>query len=47
MREHRCYPEKTNFRECMDFYFQVSTLMSGDDINFDHFFMVVGGITKL
>lgn len=24
MREHRCYPEKTNLKECMDFYFQVS-----------------------
>lgn len=23
MREHKCYPEKTNLRECMDFYFQV------------------------
>lgn len=23
MREHKCYPEKTSFRECMDFYFQV------------------------
>jgi len=24
MREHKCYPDKTNLRECMDFYFQVS-----------------------
>jgi glutaminase len=24
MREHKCYPENTNLRECMDFYFQVS-----------------------
>lgn len=23
MREHRCFPEKANFKECMDFYFQV------------------------
>lgn len=23
MREHKCYPEKANLRECMDFYFQV------------------------
>lgn len=23
MREHKCYPEKTNLREIMDFYFQV------------------------
>lgn len=23
MREHKCYPEKTNLKECMDFYFQV------------------------
>ncbi|XP_075225864.1 glutaminase isoform X1 [Lycorma delicatula] len=22
MREHQCYPEKTNLKECMDFYFQ-------------------------
>lgn len=26
MREHKCYPDKTNLRECMDFYFQVSTI---------------------
>lgn len=26
MREHGCYPEKTNLRECMDFYFQVILL---------------------
>jgi glutaminase len=25
MREYKCYPEKTNLRECMDFYFQVRT----------------------
>jgi glutaminase len=23
MREYKCYPDKTNLRECMDFYFQV------------------------
>lgn len=23
MREHNCYPDKTNLREIMDFYFQV------------------------
>lgn len=23
MREHKCFPEKANFKECMDFYFQV------------------------
>lgn len=23
MREHKCFPEKANLRECMDFYFQV------------------------
>lgn len=23
MREHKCFPEKCNLRECMDFYFQV------------------------
>lgn len=23
MRENKCFPEKTNLRECMDFYFQV------------------------
>lgn len=26
MREYKCYPEKTNLRECMDFYFQVKPL---------------------
>ncbi|BES91721.1 Glutaminase [Nesidiocoris tenuis] len=24
MREHKCYPEKTVLKECMDFYFQVT-----------------------
>lgn len=24
MREHKCFPEKCNLRECMDFYFQVN-----------------------
>jgi glutaminase len=28
MRESKCYPEKTNLRECMDFYFQVRTYNS-------------------
>lgn len=23
MREHKCFPENANLRECMDFYFQV------------------------
>lgn len=23
MRENKCFPEKANLRECMDFYFQV------------------------
>lgn len=23
MREHKCFPEGANFKECMDFYFQV------------------------
>jgi len=26
MREHKCYPEKTSFRECMDFYFQCCSM---------------------
>lgn len=26
MREHKCYPEKTNLRECMDFYFQCCSM---------------------
>lgn len=33
MREYKCYPEKTNFRECMDFYFQVCFLISVNDIS--------------
>lgn len=24
MRENKCFPEKINLRECLDFYFQVS-----------------------
>lgn len=23
MREHKCFPDGANFKECMDFYFQV------------------------
>lgn len=26
MRENKCFPEKTNLRECMDFYFQVNVV---------------------
>lgn len=26
MREYKCYPEKTNLRECMDFYFQCCSM---------------------
>uniref|UniRef100_A0A336LR31 glutaminase n=2 Tax=Culicoides sonorensis TaxID=179676 RepID=A0A336LR31_CULSO len=26
MREHKCFPEKANLRECMDFYFQVCSM---------------------
>ncbi|XP_041765883.1 glutaminase liver isoform, mitochondrial isoform X1 [Anopheles merus] len=26
MREHKCYPEKANLRECMDFYFQICSM---------------------
>ncbi|XP_039757482.1 glutaminase liver isoform, mitochondrial isoform X1 [Pararge aegeria] len=32
MREHKCYPEKTNFRECMDFYFQCCSMEANCDI---------------
>lgn len=24
MRENKCFPDKVNLRECLDFYFQVS-----------------------
>lgn len=24
MREHKCYPDQTNLKECMDYYFQVN-----------------------
>lgn len=27
MRENKCFPEKANLRECMDFYFQVSHIL--------------------
>uniref|UniRef100_A0A1B6DQU4 glutaminase n=1 Tax=Clastoptera arizonana TaxID=38151 RepID=A0A1B6DQU4_9HEMI len=26
MREHKCYPDKTNLKECMDFYFQCCSM---------------------
>uniref|UniRef100_A0A1Y1N5E0 glutaminase n=3 Tax=Photinus pyralis TaxID=7054 RepID=A0A1Y1N5E0_PHOPY len=32
MREHKCYPEKTSFRECMDFYFQCCSMETSCDI---------------
>ncbi|CAH2989306.1 unnamed protein product [Chilo suppressalis] len=32
MREHKCYPEKTNFKECMDFYFQCCSMEANCDI---------------
>ncbi|XP_047529386.1 uncharacterized protein LOC125065661 isoform X2 [Vanessa atalanta] len=32
MREHKCYPEKTNLRECMDFYFQCCSMEASCDI---------------
>jgi len=25
MREHKCFPEGTNLKECLDYYFQVMT----------------------
>jgi len=28
MRENKCFPEKANLRECMDFYFQVNVIFS-------------------
>lgn len=37
MREHKCYPEKTNFRECMDFYFQVCLWLLPVVISFRRF----------
>lgn len=38
MREYKCYPEKTNLRECMDFYFQVTYISFFHYYNFLHFF---------
>lgn len=26
MREHKCFPEGTNLKECLDYYFQVKLL---------------------
>lgn len=26
MREHKCFPERTNLKECMDFYFQCCSM---------------------
>lgn len=31
MREHKCYPEKANLRECMDFYFQCCSMEGNCD----------------
>ncbi|XP_026473486.1 glutaminase liver isoform, mitochondrial-like isoform X2 [Ctenocephalides felis] len=31
MREHKCYPDKTNLRECMDFYFQCCSMEANCD----------------
>lgn len=32
MKEHKCYPEKSNFKECMDFYFQCCSMEANCDI---------------
>lgn len=32
MREHKCYPEKANLRECMDFYFQCCSMEANCDL---------------
>ncbi|XP_046384446.1 glutaminase liver isoform, mitochondrial-like [Ischnura elegans] len=32
MRENKCYPEKANLRECMDFYFQCCSMESNCDV---------------
>ncbi|XP_018561381.1 glutaminase kidney isoform, mitochondrial isoform X2 [Anoplophora glabripennis] len=32
MREHKCFPENSKFRECMDFYFQCCSLEANCDI---------------
>ncbi|XP_046384449.1 glutaminase liver isoform, mitochondrial-like isoform X2 [Ischnura elegans] len=31
MREHKCFPERANLRECMDFYFQCCSMESNCD----------------
>lgn len=31
MRENKCFPEKTNLRECMDFYFQCCSMETNSD----------------
>ncbi|XP_077292117.1 glutaminase isoform X2 [Arctopsyche grandis] len=33
MREHKCYPDKTNLRECMDFYFQCCAMEANCDVS--------------
>lgn len=38
MKEHKCFPEGANFRECMDFYFQVMN-KSGHTLN-DYWFVL-------
>lgn len=33
MRENKCFPEKCNLRECMDYYFQVNKLLRWNNVN--------------